>query len=406
MTERAGTRRASTARKSTGRDGTATDDTVQDTVRAAEADGAGTDGARADQVVFSGVHKWYGDAPAVHDFNLAVGEGEFVTLLGPSGSGKTTSLRILAGLESATAGEVFLAGRAVTDEVPERRNIGLVFQNYALFPHMTVAQNIAFPLQMRRMRKAEAERRIDRVLTMTRLTEFRDRYPRQLSGGQQQRVALARAFVFDPSVLLMDEPLGALDRNLRDHMRLELKSLQRRIGATVLYVTHDQDEALALSDRVGVMHQGVLQQTAPPDVLYEEPVNSFVAKFLGQSICLPATRLEQGEHTVVEVEGMAGRILVDRRNDCASGPGGEFMIRPERVRIGAERPDAAARNAVSCSVVAQVYLGPQIEVHLRTPEGAELQLMVPSEARARFTTGTSHWLSWTARDCRFLDGVN
>ncbi|TDD84022.1 ABC transporter ATP-binding protein [Actinomadura rubrisoli] len=361
--------------------------------------------ATADQVVFAGVHKWYGDAPAVHDFNLAVAKGEFVTLLGPSGSGKTTSLRILAGLESATAGEVYLAGRAVTDDVPERRNIGLVFQNYALFPHMTVAQNIAFPLQMRRMKKAEAERQIDRVLTMTRLTSFRDRYPRQLSGGQQQRVALARAFVFDPSVLLMDEPLGALDRNLRDHMRLELKSLQQRVGATVLYVTHDQDEALALSDRIGVMHEGVLQQTAAPDELYEEPVNSFVANFLGQSVCLPATRVEKGEHTIVEVEGMAGRILVDKDNDCSAEPDGEFMIRPERLRIGADRPDASERNAVRCSVVTQVYLGPQIEVHLRTDEGAEMQVMAPSAARSEFAAGTSHWLSWAASDCRFLARV-
>ncbi|GAA4239800.1 polyamine ABC transporter ATP-binding protein [Actinomadura meridiana] len=368
---------------------------------------AGPDGGTttADQVVFDGIHKWYGDSPAVHDFNLAVAKGEFVTLLGPSGSGKTTNLRILAGLESATAGEVYLAGRAVTDDVPEKRNIGLVFQNYALFPHMTVAQNIAFPLRMRRMKKPEAQREIDRVLTMTQLTEYKDRYPRQLSGGQQQRVALARAFVFDPSVLLMDEPLGALDRNLRDHMRLELKNLQQRIGATVLYVTHDQDEALALSDRIGVMHRGVLQQTAPPDELYEKPVNSFVAKFLGQSICLPATRVDaDGRHVTVEVEGLAGRVLVDKDN-CSADTTGEFMIRPERIRIAADKPDAAERNAVACTVAAHVYLGPQIEVHLRTAEGAEMQVVVPAEARAQYGTGSSHWLSWTPGDCRFLARV-
>ncbi|TYK51284.1 ABC transporter ATP-binding protein [Actinomadura decatromicini] len=362
--------------------------------------------AAEDQVVFSGIHKWYGDAPAVHDFNLAIRKGEFVTLLGPSGSGKTTSLRILAGLESATAGEVYLAGRAVTDDVPEKRNIGLVFQNYALFPHMTVAQNIAFPLKMRRMKKADAAREIDRVLTMTQLTEFRDRYPRQLSGGQQQRVALARAFVFDPSVLLMDEPLGALDRNLRDHMRLELKALQQRIGATVLYVTHDQDEALALSDRIGVMHRGVLQQTAPPHELYEAPVNSFVAKFLGKSICLPARRVEKGARTVLEVSGVDGRVLVEAGNDCSAADDAEFMIRPERLRISAERPDAADRNAARCTVAAHVYLGPQIEVHLRTAEGAELEAMVPAELRADFEVGSPHWLSWGPGDCRFLPRVD
>ncbi|MEV8635431.1 ABC transporter ATP-binding protein [Streptosporangium sp. NPDC051023] len=361
-----------------------------------------------DQVVFDGVHKWYGDMPAVHDLNLGIRPGEFLTLLGPSGSGKTTTLRMLAGLEAVTSGEIRLAGRMVTGEVPEKRNIGLVFQSYALFPHMTVAQNVSFPLKMRRRRAPEIGSRVDRVLEMTRLTAFRDRYPRQLSGGQQQRVALARAFVFDPSVLLMDEPLGALDRNLRDHMRLELKSLQQRVGATVMYVTHDQEEALAMSDRIGVMHRGILQQTAPPAEIYERPVNSFVARFLGQSVCLPATRAERdtgAKHTFLRVDGLTGPVLVERDNDTCEDTAGEFMIRPERFRITEERPGSSDVNAVRCSVEARVYLGAQVEVHLREEAGAPVRVVVPAADGGALVAGSARWLSWTPADGRFLPRV-
>ncbi|WP_033295615.1 ABC transporter ATP-binding protein [Amycolatopsis jejuensis] len=355
-----------------------------------------------DLVVFDDIHKSYGDFSAVRDLDLGIAEGEFVTLLGPSGSGKTTTLRMLAGLEAATAGEIRLAGRVVTHEVPEKRNIGLVFQNYALFPHMTVAQNVAFPLKMRKRRRDDIAQQVDRVLTMTQLSQYRDRFPRQLSGGQQQRVALARAFVFDPSVLLMDEPLGALDRNLRDHMRLELKSLQQRIGATVMYVTHDQDEALALSDRIAVMHQGVLQQTASPGEIYERPANSFVAKFLGQSVCLPAKRTGTGRQTVLEVEGVTGPVLVAKENDSCTEPDGEFMIRPERFRLADAQPEAADVNAVGCTVETTVYLGSQVEVHLRAEAGAQFQVSVPAAAAHGLGPGSSQWLTWTPEDGRFL----
>ncbi|RBQ16166.1 spermidine/putrescine ABC transporter ATP-binding protein [Spongiactinospora rosea] len=358
-----------------------------------------------DQVVFAGICKRYGTFSAVRDLNLGIKEGEFLTLLGPSGSGKTTTLRMLAGLEAATSGDILLAGRRVTDEVPEKRNIGLVFQNYALFPHMTVGQNVAFPLQMRRRKRPDIAREVDRVLEMTQLGPYKDRYPRQLSGGQQQRVALARAFVFDPSVLLMDEPLGALDRNLRDHMRLELKSLQERIGATVMYVTHDQDEALALSDRIGVMHQGVLQQTAPPGEIYERPVNSFVAKFLGQSVCLPAKRLERGKRSVLSVEGLDGRILVDAENDTCPDATGDFMIRPERFTLAAERPDTADVNAIRCKVETAVYLGAQVEVHLRAGAGAQVQVAVPAANAGDLAAGSGHWLTFRPSDGLYLRGV-
>ncbi|MGH3588951.1 MAG: ABC transporter ATP-binding protein [Pseudonocardia sp.] len=323
-------------------------------------------GKAADQVVFDGIHKWYGASPAVHDFNLAIAKGEFVTLLGPSGSGKTTNLRILAGLESATAGEVYLAGRAVTDDVPEKRNIGLVFQNYALFPHMTVAQNIAFPLRMRRMKKPDAQREIDRVLTMTQLTEYKDRYPRQLSGGQQQRVALARAFVFDPSVLLMDEPLGALDRKLRDELQREIARMHRELGMTFIFVTHDQHEALTLSDRIAVFNEGRIEQVGTPADLYERPETLFVAQFLGESTCFRGTvDVSAG---VLRCGGFTPRApRLDARLD---GSDGVAVIRPERLELhtdAAEVPDG--HNQVRATVTEIVYVGNHHQVGLRFGDG-------------------------------------
>jgi putative spermidine/putrescine transport system ATP-binding protein len=365
------------------------------------------EGARPmiDQVVFRDIHKSFNGVPAVVDLNLSVRRGEFFTLLGPSGSGKTTTLRMLAGLEGLTEGEILIDGRDVSREVAEKRNIGLVFQNYALFPHMTVADNIAFPLKMRRLKKRVIADNVARVLAMTQLSEYGDRYPRQLSGGQQQRVALARAFVFDPSILLMDEPLGALDRNLRDHMRLELKALQQRIGATVLYVTHDQDEALAMSDRIGVMHRGVLQQVATPKEMYERPCNSFVAKFLGSSVCLPAKRRERGPQTVIDVEGLGERVLVDAGGDVCDEDFGVFMVRPEKLRICAEEPSDAASNRVNGTVEATVYLGSDVQVYLRDDSGARIEALMPAAATAP-EPGTRQWVSWESSDAHFLPVVD
>jgi putative spermidine/putrescine transport system ATP-binding protein len=356
-----------------------------------------------DQVVFDKVNKHFGDKPAVADLDLSIRRGEFFTLLGPSGSGKTTTLRMLAGLETATSGEILVDGRSVTNLVPEKRNIGLVFQHYALFPHMTAWSNVAFPLRMRRRRKAEIAQEVREVLEITQLAEYADRYPRQLSGGQQQRVALARAFVYSPSILLMDEPLGALDRNLRDHMRLELKSLQQRIGATVLYVTHDQDEALAMSDRIGVMHNGVLQQVASPEEMYERPANSFVANFLGDSVCLPAKRVESGSCTTLEVEGLPGRVLVDRSNDSCPAGVGVLVIRPEKFRM-AEAASGLEPNAVECVVEATVYLGSTRQVYLRTDAGARLELAVTQQSDLP-TTGSRQWVTWSPADALFLPVV-
>lgn len=367
----------------------------------------GTEGLNmTDQVVFDRLYKSYDEVQAVIDLNLSIKKGEFFTLLGPSGSGKTTTLRMLAGLEGITSGQILIDGRDVSREVAEKRNIGLVFQNYALFPHMSVEDNVAFPLKMRRLPKAEITRKVQSALAMTQLDKLAKRLPRQLSGGQQQRVALARCFVFDPAILLMDEPLGALDRNLRDHMRLELKSMQARTDATVLYVTHDQDEALAMSDRIGIMHHGVLQQVASPSDMYEFPANSFVAQFLGDSVSIPAKRLERGDVNILEVDGMTGPIKVCRDSDVCANDTGVFMIRPEKLQLTRERPAASAdRNCISGKVEATVYLGADLHVYLRDDAGAKIQAKLPSLTRESMPVGSRHWLSWPTQDGRFLTHV-
>ena len=241
-------------------------------------------------VRFSGVQKTYdGEQLVVRSLDLDIQRGEFLSLLGPSGSGKTTTLMMLAGFESPTAGDILLDGKQITGTPPHKRNFGMVFQNYALFPHLTVGQNVAYPLTVRKVPKAEQAERVKKALDMVRLTGMADRLPTRLSGGQQQRVALARALVFNPQLVLMDEPLGALDKQLREHMQIELKELHRQLGVTFVYVTHDQGEALTMSDRVAVFNEGVIQQLADVETLYEAPSNRFVAGFVGDNTVLSGT---------------------------------------------------------------------------------------------------------------------
>ena len=256
-------------------------------------------------VQFVDVQKTYdGDTLVVRDFNLDVARGEFLTLLGPSGSGKTTCLMMLAGFEAVTQGEIVLDGRPISNVPPYRRDIGVVFQNYALFPHMTVNENLAFPLEVRKASSAEIEARIRKALDMVQLAGFGQRRPAQLSGGQQQRVAVARALVFEPKLVLMDEPLGALDKQLREQMQYEIKHLHERLGVTVVYVTHDQSEALTMSNRIAVLNHGVIQQVATPQDLYERPESAFVAQFVGENNRLLGTVREvNGSNCVVAVEG-------------------------------------------------------------------------------------------------------
>lgn len=288
-----------------------------------------------DYVVFKNVQKTYdGEHLIVKDLNLSVRRGEFLTMLGPSGSGKTTTLMMLAGFETATGGEIYLDTRPINKVPPHKRGIGMVFQNYALFPHMTVGENLAFPLEVRKMPKEEREVRIKRALDMVQMSAFINRRPAQLSGGQQQRIALARALVFDPKLVLMDEPLGALDKQLREHMQFEIKRLHTELGITMVYVTHDQGEALTMSDRIAVFNDGRIQQLASPEDIYERPVNSFVAQFIGENNKLlgtienvsggrAAVRLDSGEASrqrlPLSCRRGTGRLFPSGRRGSPSG---------------------------------------------------------------------------------------
>ncbi len=297
------------------------------------------------------VSKLYGPVTALADTDLDMLEGEFLTLLGPSGSGKTTLLMIVAGLIEPSAGEVWIGGREATHTPPNQRDIGMVFQNYALFPHMTVAENIGFPLRMRRRPEAEISGEVTRVLEMVQLPHVAGRLPKELSGGQQQRIALARCMVYQPSIILMDEPLGALDRKLRDHMQMEIKELHKRLGITVLYVTHDQEEALAMSDRICLMNNGRIEQLGTPEDLYFRPRSAFVADFLGESNILDAEIAAAG--TVRAAGGLV--VRVHSTAGLAAGQAVKVVIRPEAMRILED--GANAQNTATGTIADTVFGG-------------------------------------------------
>ena len=289
-------------------------------------------------IEFRGVSKTYdGRTMVVQDLDLRVKTGEFFTLLGPSGSGKTTCLMMLAGFEEPTSGDISIAGRSVRNIPPRKRGIGVVFQNYALFPHMTVGGNLAFPLEVRGVSAERRAERIRGVLEIVRLEGYETRRPSELSGGQQQRVAIARALVFQPSLVLMDEPLGALDRRLREEMQFEIRRIQHDLGVTVVYVTHDQQEAMAMSTRVAVFHQGRIQQVAAPETLYEEPAREFVAGFIGDNNILRG-RIRSVDHGVCEVETPGGSVRAFPVHECRPGEKAALAIRPERGGVGQAWP--------------------------------------------------------------------
>ncbi|MEM7505389.1 MAG: ABC transporter ATP-binding protein [Pseudomonadota bacterium] len=354
-------------------------------------------------VSFERVQKSYdGETLVVKDLNLDIGQGEFLTMLGPSGSGKTTCLMMLAGFETATHGEIKLAGQGINNIPPHKRGIGMVFQNYALFPHMTVAENLAFPLEVRKISKSDREAKVTRALDMVQMCEFAGRRPAQLSGGQQQRIALARALVFEPELVLMDEPLGALDKQLREHMQYEIKHLHERLGVTVVYVTHDQSEALTMSDRIAVFNDGVIQQLADPSTLYERPENAFVAQFIGEN--------NQLGGKVASLNGNEARIALDGGGEVdalavnCGGEGGRTMlsIRPERVVIG----DASAPNALEGKVVELIYLGDHIRCRMQVAGNDEFIVKVPnSHEHAALNVGEVTPIGWVTEDCRALDAA-
>ena len=301
-----------------------------------------------------GAAKRYGAVVALEDASFEMGEGEFLTLLGPSGSGKTTLLMIVAGLVPPDGGEVWIDGTLATYAPPHKRDIGIVFQNYALFPHLTVFENVAFPLRMRRMAEGRIAEEVRRALDVVQLGHTGGRLPRELSGGQQQRIALARSTVYRPSIVLMDEPLGALDRKLRDQMQLEIKHLHRHLGITVLYVTHDQDEAMTMSDRICLMKDGRIEQLGTPDELYFRPRSVFVADFLGESNLLPGTVAASGETLLVH--GPAGlKLKALARDALASGSRVRLMVRPESLRLLA--PGEAAENVAEGKLEEIVFTG-------------------------------------------------
>jgi putative spermidine/putrescine transport system ATP-binding protein len=311
-------------------------------------------------ISFDKVSKAFGALTVVDELDLAVGKGEFVSMLGPSGSGKTTILMMLAGFEKPTGGTISLAGRRIDTLPPHRRDMGVVFQNYALFPHMTVADNVAFPLRMRRVGKAEAEERVRHALGMVQLAALADRKPSQLSGGQQQRVALARALVFEPQVVLMDEPLGALDKKLREQMQLDIRELHRRLGLTIIFVTHDQTEALTMSDRIAVFNHGKIEQLGRPDEIYDRPSTRFVAEFIGETNFIAASVLEtSGDRTVVKLAN--GQQINVHARGFAAGSDANISIRPERVKAGPGRPGS---NVISGTVSDVVYHGDHLLIVL------------------------------------------
>jgi len=341
-------------------------------------------------VAISDVWRRYGAVTAVGGVSLDVGAGEFVSLLGPSGSGKTTLLMMLAGFEDPDSGSIAVGDRDVTHVAPNKRDVAMVFQRYALFPHMTVAENIGFPLRMRRVGRAERDKRIRHVLELVKLDGYEARKPAELSGGQQQRVALARAIVFDPPVILMDEPLGALDKKLRQHMQIELKQLQQRLGATVIYVTHDQEEALHMSDRVAVMNHGKLLQVGPPRALYDRPIDAFVADFLGEMNFLDGTITTlDGGTCAVDVAGT--RVGALRPEDAEPGTPVRVAIRPERVVLR----DGPLRGRV----VQVVFNGASTIMLVETTGGAMLKAEVnPRSDMAVLKPGDEVSLGWAAAD--------
>ena len=357
-------------------------------------------------VVFDHVQKSYdGQTLVVKDLNLSIGQGEFLTMLGPSGSGKTTCLMMLAGFETATHGEIRLDGKNINDVPPHKRGIGMVFQSYALFPHMTVGENLAFPLEVRGMSKAERDSRIIRALDMVQMGTFRNRRPAQLSGGQQQRIALARALVFDPKLVLMDEPLGALDKQLREHMQYEIKALHDRLGITVVYVTHDQGEALTMSDRIAVFNDGRIQQLAPPAELYEKPQNSFVAGFIGENNKLTGViekldgdralvRLPNGEliaATAVHIQQAGQPTLVSIRPE-------RVEFKPELMPPGTHTLDAEVRDVI--------YMGDILRARMKVAGSDEFVMKFRNTlGQTRLEPGQHIRIGWNPQDARALDPV-
>ncbi|WP_112908064.1 polyamine ABC transporter ATP-binding protein [Rhizobium leguminosarum] len=349
-------------------------------------------------VRFSGVSKNYGIYQAINGIDLDIVPGEFITFLGPSGSGKTTTLMMLAGFETPSEGTIEMDGRRIERLPAHKRNIGVVFQNYALFPHMSVRDNLAFPLSVRRVEAADIRSRVDAALAMVHLEWLGDRKPVQLSGGQQQRVALARAIIFKPRLIVLDEPLGALDKNLREHLQAELKALHRDLGTTMVFVTHDQSEALTLSDRVAVFNKGRIEQIDTPEALYERPATPFVASFIGENNMLPG-RIEAKDGDEVAIRFAGGGLLRARcQTSCRSGDEIILSIRPENIR----RASADAGQHVSAAVIDIVYLGDQRRILVEADGIGRLVFKTSAGGEKPIAQGERIDIELSAGACRVL----
>ena len=348
--------------------------------------------------------KTYGQFVAVDNISVTVAQGEFFTILGPSGSGKTTTMMMVAGFTYPTSGSIRIADENVADLPPQKRNLGMVFQNYAVFPHLSVFENVAFPLRVRKVDKAEIARAVNEMLDLVKLQEYSHRMPRQLSGGQQQRVALARALVFRPRVLLMDEPLGALDKKLRDHMQVEIRRIHQQLGVTVIYVTHDQGEALTMSDRIAIMNDGRIEQIGTPSDLYDRPNTRFVADFLGDTNFIPGR--------LIEIADGAGRIRTEDGTEIVGmlaepslkvGTSVVAGIRPEKIGIGHDDP--ALTNRCPATVREVVHSGNMMRYQVAGPDQASLLITAPNRSDiARHAAGAAVVLSWDRMETRIFPG--
>jgi spermidine/putrescine ABC transporter ATP-binding subunit len=345
------------------------------------------------------VTKRFGDVVAVDDISLEVQPAEFLSLLGPSGCGKTTTLRMLAGFEEPTAGRIKISGREVQGVPPHRRDVNTVFQHFALFPHMSVAENVGYGLRQKKVEKAQIALKVGEILEMVKMSPLANRRPRQLSGGQAQRVALARALVNRPSLLLLDEPLGALDRKLREEMQIELKLLQSQVGITFIFVTHDQGEALSMSDRIAVMLDGHVEQLADPDTIYDFPTSAFVAGFIGQQNFFDGTARQGG--TTVEGDGWTIRSS-NRSPDAVDGRPALAAIRPEAVQLQEEQPQDPV-NSVRGSLAGISHLGDVIQFVVLTPGQKEILCRMPRPGAPKLEVGGDVWSTWDAEHVHVFD---
>ncbi|OSI73202.1 polyamine ABC transporter ATP-binding protein [Bradyrhizobium canariense] len=345
-------------------------------------------------IALHNLQKRYGNAIAVDDVSLSISPGEFISLLGPSGSGKTTSLMMIAGFETPDSGQILLDGKDITRLPPHRRELGVIFQNYALFPHMTVAENVAYPLRMRRMAKVEVEKRVGHILDQVHLGALASRYPHQMSGGQQQRVAIARALVFDPPVLLLDEPLGALDKKLREHLRNEIKTLHKEVGKTMIYVTHDQDEALSMSDRVAVMHEGRIRQVSAPKDIYRRPADLFVAGFVGEVNLVPV-KLKSGTVHGPASENLPAPEWQEADRDAT------LCVRPEHLHLKTSPPGSS--GGLQGRISGMTFVGDATIFQFRSETGLELLSKVLNVLPETMPgVGDPCVASWAANDATIL----